>query len=129
VNLRQHKLALCRDHYLQWVPEQTELFRNKYKMFNRDDRVLLAVSGGKDYLARWDILTRLRNSVDGLYIELEIDGGIGYGQRSYTYVRNFADERDVHMIVVDVQSEKGATTRSSRILHAAEKENRAPCAA
>ena len=109
VNMRQHKLALCRDHYLQWVPEQTERFINKYKMFNRDDRVLLAVSGGKDSLALWDILTRLGYSVDGLYIELGIDGGIGYGQRSHTCVRNFADEHDVHMIVVDVQSEYGAS--------------------
>ncbi len=68
INMRQHKLALCREHFLQWVPEQTERFIGKYKMFGRDERVLLAVSGGKDSLALWDILLRLGFAADGLYI-------------------------------------------------------------
>ena len=33
VNMRQHKLALCKDHYLEWIPEQTDRFINKYRMF------------------------------------------------------------------------------------------------
>ena len=26
IHMRQHKLALCREHYLEWIPEQTERF-------------------------------------------------------------------------------------------------------
>ena len=52
VNMRQHKLALCKEHYLEWVPEQTERFIKKYEMFSRDEKILVAVSGGKQLWAR-----------------------------------------------------------------------------
>ena len=40
VNMRQHKLALCKEHYLEWVPEQTERFIKKYEMFTKDEKIL-----------------------------------------------------------------------------------------
>ena len=80
--MRQHKLALCKEHYLEWVPEQTERFIKKYEMFSHDDKVLVAVSGGKDSLALWDILHRLGYQADGLYLGLGIDAGIDYSHES-----------------------------------------------
>ncbi len=77
VNMRQHKLALCKEHYLAWVPEQAERFIKKYGMFSHADRILVAVSGGKDSLSLWDILVGLGYQADGLYIGLGIDGGFG----------------------------------------------------
>jgi hypothetical protein len=47
VNMRQHKLALCKEHYLEWVPEQTERFIKKYEMFTHGEKILVAVSGGR----------------------------------------------------------------------------------
>ena len=47
VNMRQHRLALCKEHYLEWVPEQAERFIKKYEMFTHGDRILVAVSGEK----------------------------------------------------------------------------------
>jgi uncharacterized protein (TIGR00269 family) len=44
--------------------------------------VLVAVSGGKDSLALWDILLRLGYHADGLYLGLGIDGGFGYSEES-----------------------------------------------
>src|ERR671935_2927460 len=87
VNMRQHKLALCKEHYLEWVPEQTERFIKKYEMFTHDERILVAVSGGKDSLSLWDILVRLGYQADGLYLGL----GIGdYSDESGEYTRAFA---------------------------------------
>ena len=51
INMRQHKLALCQNHYVEWIPAQTERMIEKYKMFRQQDRILLAVSGGKVSLA------------------------------------------------------------------------------
>jgi hypothetical protein len=48
INMRQHRLALCHEDYLEWLPAQVQRFIEKYKMFRQDDRVLVAVSGGKD---------------------------------------------------------------------------------
>ena len=78
INMRHHKLALCRDHFVDWIPEQTERFIQKYQMFSLQEQVLVAVSGGKDSLSLWDILIRLGYQADGLYIGLGIDGESGY---------------------------------------------------
>ena len=76
--MRQHKLTLCQDHYLEWLPSQVEHSIQKYHMFTQQDRILVAVSGGKNSLSLWEILGRLGYSADGVYIGLGIDEGIGY---------------------------------------------------
>lgn len=116
INIRHHKLALCKDHYLQWIPEQTARFIEKYKMISPDEKILVAVSGGKDSLSLWDILHRLGYQVDGLYISLGIDvqksplgEGINYSQKSQLLTEKFATERGMKFYIVDVQKEYGST--------------------
>jgi len=58
INMRQHKMALCAAHFLAWLTEQTQRFIEKYQMFTPRDKILVAVSGGKDSLSVWDILLR-----------------------------------------------------------------------
>jgi len=107
INMRQHKLALCKEHYLEWLPEQVERAIQKYKMFSHDDRILVAVSGGKDSLSLWDILHHLDYNTDGLYISLGIDGGVSYSTESQQLSAQFAHERGLHLIVVDFTKQYG----------------------
>ena len=107
--MRQHKLALCKTHFLDWVPEQVERAISKYNMFTHQDQLLVAVSGGKDSLSLWDILQRLGYSADGLYIGLGIDAGVNYSINSLEYARNFAQERNLMLHIVDIQAEYGET--------------------
>jgi len=107
INMRQHKLALCKDHFLEWIPEQTQRFIEKYRMFTPEEKVLVAVSGGKDSLSLWDILWRLGYQADGLYIGLGIDGGIAYSNQSQRLSESFAVERGLHLHVVDIPQEYG----------------------
>jgi uncharacterized protein (TIGR00269 family) len=107
VNMRQHKLALCKEHYLEWLPEQTERFIKKYEMFHREEKILVAVSGGKDSLSLWDILVRLGYQADGLYIGLGIDEGIQYSSESHRLTEEFANARGLKLHVVDVQEQYG----------------------
>jgi uncharacterized protein (TIGR00269 family) len=67
----------------------------------------VAVSGGKDSLALWDVLLRLGYQAGGLYIDL----GIGdYSAASRDKVERFAAQRpDAQFIVVDIQAEYGET--------------------
>jgi uncharacterized protein (TIGR00269 family) len=108
INMRQHKLALCQEHFLAWMPEQTQRFIEKYKMFDHADKILVAVSGGKDSLSLWDILRRLGYPADGLYIGLGIDGGIGYSDESRRLSEQFAAERGLTLKVVEVEAAYGA---------------------
>jgi uncharacterized protein (TIGR00269 family) len=108
INMRHHKLALCKSHYLDWIPDQTQRFIEKYEMFSRQDRILVAVSGGKDSLGLWDVLARLGYPADGLYIGLGIDEGTGYSAESERRCRDFAEAHGLHLEVVDVAQEEGA---------------------
>jgi uncharacterized protein (TIGR00269 family) len=91
INMRQHKLALCGEHFLEWVPEQTQRFIEKYKMFTPSERILVAVSGGKDSLSLWDVLLRLGYHADGMYIGLGIDGGVDYSNQSHEMCVKFLE--------------------------------------
>jgi uncharacterized protein (TIGR00269 family) len=104
--MRQHKLALCQDCFLEWVPHQAQRAIEKYDMFTQQDRILVAVSGGKDSLSLWDILTRLGYCADGLYIHLGVSEG-GYSDISQQKVEHFASEHSLCAHVVNVASEYG----------------------
>jgi len=126
INMRQHKLALCKDHFPAWMVEQTQRFIEKYAMFARDERLLVAVSGGKDSLSLWDILWQLGYQADGLYIGLGIDGGIAYSAQSQRCAEKFAAGRGLRLHVVDMLESYGET-----IPHMAERTDRGqarPCA-
>jgi len=126
INMRHHKLALCKDHFLEWIPAQTQRFIEKYRMFSLQDKVLVAVSGGKDSLSLWDILQRLGYQADGLYIGLGIDGGIGYSNESQRLCEEFAKSHGLRLRVVSVGAEFGETIPelSLRTIRGKEK----PCA-
>jgi uncharacterized protein (TIGR00269 family) len=117
-NMRQHKLALCGRHYLEWFPEQTQRFIEKYHMFGPEDRILVAVSGGKDSLALWEVLVRLGYQAEGLYIGLGIDGGTQYSAVSHRLAAEFAQAHGLNLHTVDVQELEGATIpTAARLTH------------
>ncbi len=92
INMRQHRLALCEVHFVEWVEKITYSFIKKHRMFEPDDRILVAVSGGKDSLSLWRILLKLGFQADGLYIDLGIDTGCSYSKRSGEHVSKFAQD-------------------------------------
>ena len=93
IGMPQHRLNLCEAHYVAWVPRMVERAIATYRMFPPDEPILVAVSGGKDSLALWDILIRLGYHTEGLYIHLGIPHE-GYSDASEERVRAFARDRD-----------------------------------
>ena len=80
-----------------------------FALIEPGDRILVAVSGGKDSLSLWDILWRLGYQCDGLYIGLGIDGGVHYSDESRKMTENFASQRGLMLHVVDVTEQYGET--------------------
>ncbi len=111
INMRQHRLRLCGSHFLEWFVNTTQRAIEKYRMFAANDQVLVAVSGGKDSLALWDVLLRLGYQADGIYIGLGIDEGIGYSSTSLEMCRKFVAEHhpEATFHVVDVGAGYGRT--------------------
>lgn len=108
IRMRQHRLSLCKEHYITWFVEQTERAIQKYHMFTRDEHVLVAVSGGKDSLALWDVLWKLGYPADGLYINLGIESEEHYSAESERYAREFAAARGLTLHIVNVAELYGA---------------------
>jgi uncharacterized protein (TIGR00269 family) len=74
-------------------------------MFTRDEAVLVAVSGGKDSLALWDVLIDEGYRTTGLYLDLGI---FDYSVESRAKCEKFAAARGVPLIVSTVRDEVGA---------------------
>ena len=92
INMRHHKLALCEECFPEWVRQRVQRTIQRFKMFEEGDRILLAVSGGKDSLALWDILLALGYETTGVYIDLGIEDG-GYSHASRQKIEQFARPR------------------------------------
>jgi uncharacterized protein (TIGR00269 family) len=80
-------------------------------MFGREEAVLIAVSGGKDSLALWDILVELGHRTTGLHLSL----GIGtYSDLSTEKTTRFAAERGLPLITVPLADEGLAVPEAAR---------------
>lgn len=81
----------------------------KHRMFSLEEKVLVAVSGGKDSLALWDVLLRLGYQAEGMHIGLGIDEEIGYSRTSRDMCRRFVAEHHPHAVlhIVDIEAEYG----------------------
>jgi uncharacterized protein (TIGR00269 family) len=104
IEVRRHNAAYCKQCFLTVFTNAVERVVRHGRMFDTDDRVLVAVSGGKDSLALWDVLLRLGYRADGLYLGL----GIGeYSERSAALTRAFAEERRATLRSVNLAEEYG----------------------
>jgi uncharacterized protein (TIGR00269 family) len=100
--LRAHNTNFCRDCFLFFFERQVERAIEKERMFTRDEAVLVAVSGGKDSLALWQVLQGLGFQTTGLHLSL----GIGtYSDASTEKTVAFATAHDLPLITVKLADE------------------------
>ena len=112
----RHRAAWCADHLADHVQNQIRKAIDRpaarpagERMFSYADRLLVAVSGGKDSLALWDGLLAMGYDVDGLYVGLGIGG---YSSRSQQVCESFAADRRLTLHVVDLAERYGYSTPS-----------------
>ncbi|WHZ15899.1 MAG: tRNA-5-methyluridine(54) 2-sulfurtransferase [Nitrospira sp.] len=119
IGLPRHNAAFCKDCFTTFVHEQVARAIKSHKMFTPEDRILVAVSGGKDSLALWHILLKLGYRADALYVNLGIGG---YSEESHRKVQLYADTvaaaHGATLLVHVVEQEAGAGIRElATILH------------
>jgi uncharacterized protein (TIGR00269 family) len=102
VQVRRHNAAYCKPCFVFVFQRGVERSIERERMFTRDERVLVAVSGGKDSLALWDVLAELGYATEGLYLGL----GIGdYSGASHEKTEAFARARGLPLRVVRLEEE------------------------
>jgi tRNA(Ile)-lysidine synthase TilS/MesJ len=121
VDLPRHNAAFCGEHLVELCRRQVRKAIDDHAMLSPDDRVVVAVSGGKDSLAVWDLLVDLGYRADGFYIGL----GIGeYSDVSAEHARRYAEARGVTLHEVSLREHYGYDVPT-----AAAVTRRVPCSA
>jgi uncharacterized protein (TIGR00269 family) len=88
ISLKSYNTALCEEDFIAFFERRVLRTIQRYHLADEGQRLLVAVSGGKDSLSLWLILNRLGFSADGVYVNL----GIGdYSQASLEKTKAFAD--------------------------------------
>ena len=72
IELPRHNVAFCAPDFQEFFRKQVAEAIRKHKMFTTEEPVLVAVSGGKDSLALWDVLIETGYQTAGLYLGLGI---------------------------------------------------------
>jgi len=121
IDVRRHNAGFCRDCFVRHCGEQVRRAIDDFDMIEVGERVLVAVSGGKDSLGLWHLLRGLGYEADGLYVGL----GIGeYSDESGDYARTFARDNGWKLLEVDMRSTFGFDIETG-----ARVAKRAPCSA
>ncbi len=88
IYLPAHNIALCEEHFFEFCKKRVEKAIKRYSLFTKEERLLVAVSGGKDSLTVAYLLKELGYDIEGYYIDLGIDE---YSALSEEKVKNFGE--------------------------------------
>ena len=66
IRLPQYNTALCKEDFVGFLEKRVLGTIDKYGLIGREEKTLVAVSGGKDSLALWHMLDRLGFPADGI---------------------------------------------------------------
>jgi len=116
VVLRSYNLKLCYDCFVKFFLKRTKETIEKFKMFSEKDKVLVAISGGKDSMALAKALKMLNFNIVLCHINVGVEKE-NYSFLSQQKVEKFAKEENLDLKVLSFKKEIGATVEeASRVL-------------
>ncbi len=96
VALPSHHTGFCRSCFLEFFSRQVDKAIRRENLFTREDRILVAVSGGKDSLALMLELAEQGYNVTGLHVDLSIPNS---SNKARSVVEAFCRKHNLPLIV------------------------------
>lgn len=109
IKLNYCGLKLCKPHFIEYVQKRVKRTIKRYQMVRKEDKIAVALSGGKDSQALLHILKQIyvdSNQLIGIFIDLGING---YSQESAKFVGILSDELEVPVHIIDIKEEYNFT--------------------
>jgi len=104
-------MYLCKEHFVEYFENKVKKSIDKYKMLSKDEKILVAVSGGKDgHAAAW-VLKKLGYNIELFHINLGIEG---FSEESLKAVKELAEKLEVPLHVVNLKDITGKTMEDIR---------------
>ncbi|MDE5682384.1 MAG: tRNA 2-thiocytidine biosynthesis TtcA family protein, partial [Mailhella sp.] len=102
IDLPSHNAAFCRSCFIQFFEKQVQKGIEQHNLLEKNEKVLVALSGGKDSLALALVLSRLGYAVTGLHIDLSI--GIS-SEKARAVVERFCRKHGIPLIMKEMEKE------------------------
>lgn len=103
IRLPSHNARFCRSCFLHFFCQAVDRAMKKMKI-DKNKPLMVAVSGGKDSLAVWDVLNELGYKTEALYLNLNIPD---FSEASRQAITCFAQERGLTWVEYSLQEEFG----------------------
>ncbi|HID80164.1 MAG TPA: TIGR00269 family protein [Ignisphaera sp.] len=117
------KLLLCEEHYIEYIRNKVRRTILRYDLAKRGDKILLAVSGGKDSLTLLDVMHALSQEMRFSIAVLHIDLGIeGYSERLKHSVESYMRKLGIPLVTLSLRDVLGVT-----LPQLSKKSRRPPC--
>lgn len=109
--LKYSKQFLCKKHFNQLFEKRVRRTIRKNKLLRYDDKIAVALSGGKDSAVTLKILNELTKKVrTSSLFAITIDEGIkGYSENNIKITKKFCDELGVKHYIFSLKDEIGIT--------------------
>ena len=106
--------GLCKNHFIDYFEEKVFKTINKYQLIGRNEKLCVAVSGGKDSLTVLYLTKKYleKNNIpaNDHLVALAIDEGIDdYREHTLVDLKKFCAEHEVPLTIVSFQEELGKT--------------------
>ncbi|MEM2238890.1 MAG: ATP-binding protein [Candidatus Bathyarchaeia archaeon] len=104
VYLPSYNLKLCLDCFQLFFENKTQKTIEKFKMFSKNDKIAVAISGGKDSTALAKSLKNLGYNIHLVHINCQIEEE-NYSKNCQETVEKFAEEENLPLTILDFKKE------------------------
>lgn len=112
-SIKHYNLKICQDCYPYFFTKRVDSTIDKFKMFDRQSDLLIAISGGKDSLSVTKALKELDYNLRALHINLNITD---FSKKSQEIVQKFCLAEKIPLKIINLNDEINATLKElSRI--------------
>ena len=101
------KMPLCKTHFINYIHDRVKRTIQQYKLITTDDKILVALSGGKDSQTLLTILHEIYKNkipIEALYINVGITPK-NYSSDSYRVAQDLCDKLGIPLNKIEISKE------------------------